>query len=227
MPLLLLVTALLSCYSSGSSSSLSTADGVEGEIEGWARGGEALALLSLCLGPQALCRFALLALHFGANFVVQWVSLSLVLGAPLLALGAGLGAALHAGPLGAWRVAPLLRGLGAALLLALALSAASSSLPLAWLLVFFRDSFVPAHGRYRWAENAAGNSSSPLSLVLPRYWAEVVLQWGEGEGLGPLHFQLTFHLALLWAAVCLMLSKGLRTYWKVSAWCSPLELCGG
>lgn len=211
---------LYTCCRSDSSSTLSSADGEgEGGPEGWARWGEALALLSLCLSPQALCRFALLTLHFGTNFVVQWLALSLVLGAPLLALGAGLGSALRAGPLGAWRVAPLLRGLGAALLLALGLSAASSSLPLAWLLVFFRDSFVPAHGRYRWAENAAGNSSSPLPLVLPRYWGEVVLQRGEGEGLGPLHFTLTFHLALLWAAVCLMLSKGLRTYWKVSGLC--------
>lgn len=66
-----------------------------------------LALLGCTLGLFNISRFAVLSVHFGANFIVQFVLLSMVLGIPLFAFHTALGQTLGAGPVDMWSISPV------------------------------------------------------------------------------------------------------------------------
>lgn len=66
-----------------------------------------LAGLGCTLGLFNISRFAILSVHFGSNFILQFLILSLILGVPLLAFHAALGQTLGAGPVDMWKISPL------------------------------------------------------------------------------------------------------------------------
>lgn len=89
----------------------------------------------------------LLSSIFSGSFVVQFCLLTAALGLPMTAFFLAAGQALNAGPMNMWRVCPIFRGVGVALLFAQSLLGVLASAPVSWLFAYLRDSFVSA-----WAE---------------------------------------------------------------------------
>lgn len=89
---------------------------------------------------------------FSANFIVQFLVLSLIMGIPLFMLYLCLGEYLCSGPVDMWKISPLFQGVGIALLIAQSLIGIYSIIGISWLFVYFRDSFITKMDRYRWAE---------------------------------------------------------------------------
>ncbi|XP_063990631.1 sodium-dependent transporter bedraggled isoform X2 [Diachasmimorpha longicaudata] len=189
----------------------------------------ALACLGCTLGLFNISRFAILSVQFGANFIVQFLVLSLVLGIPLLTLQVCLGQRLAAGAVDMWRISPIFHGVGIALLIAHAFIGIYSIIGISWMFVYFRDSFITKQDRYRWAEPfdlyredaKPVNTSVPFKLqeTVPDYFSGVVLQRHHLNEPNPsvvtLKFQVAFNLAVVWMIVFVSLSKGLRSYGKV------------
>ncbi|XP_036139832.1 uncharacterized protein LOC105836629 isoform X2 [Monomorium pharaonis] len=190
----------------------------------------AFACLGCTLGLFNISRFAILSVQFGANFIVQFLILSLVLGIPLLTLQVCLGQRLAAGSVDMWRISPLFHGVGIALLTAQAFIGIYSIVGVSWMFVYFRDSFITKQDRYRWAEpfslyqddsRPTYNSTASYKLyeTVPDYFSGVVLQRHHlnetNPGFVTLKFQVAFHLAAVWLIVFVSLSKGLRSYGNV------------
>ncbi|KAK6637041.1 hypothetical protein RUM43_010715 [Polyplax serrata] len=180
--------------------------------------------LGCTLGLFNISRFSVLSVHFGSNFIIQFLILSLILGIPLLAFHAALGQTLGAGPVDMWKISPLFQGIGVALLLAQALIGMYSIVGVSWMFVYFRDSFITKQDTFRWAEsfrhyhrpdNIFGtsifNASGRLEETVPDYLNIVVLQrhglTSPVNAFGHLKFQLTFNLAVVWMIVFVSLSK--------------------
>ncbi|KAF7383419.1 hypothetical protein HZH66_012769 [Vespula vulgaris] len=190
----------------------------------------ALACLGCTLGLFNISRFAILSIQFGANFIVQFLILSLVLGIPLLTLQVCLGQRLATGSVDMWKISPLFQGVGIALLTAQAFIGIYSIVGVSWMFVYFRDSFITKQDRYRWAEpfllyredsRPTHNSSTTYKLyeTVPDYFSGAVLQRHHlnepDPGVVTLKFQVAFNLAVVWMIVFVSLSKGLRSYGKV------------
>ncbi|KYB29348.1 sodium-dependent transporter bedraggled isoform X1 [Tribolium castaneum] len=186
-----------------------------------------MACLGCTLGLFNISRFAILTVHFGANFIFQFVILSLVFGLPLFTLQLCLGQQLGAGVIDMWRISPLFQGVGVALLIAQALLGLYSIIGVSWMFVFFRDSFITKVDKYRWAEpfiyyrtdvQPPVNGTYKLTETIPDYFSGIVLQrhhLAAGSSYGTIKFQLAFNLAVVWMIVFVSLSKGLRSYGKV------------
>ncbi|XP_066586434.1 sodium-dependent transporter bedraggled isoform X2 [Prorops nasuta] len=190
----------------------------------------ALACLGCTLGLFNISRFAILSIQFGANFIVQFLILSLVIGVPLFTLQVCLGQRLSAGTVDMWKISPLFQGVGIALLAAQAFIGIYSIVGISWMFVYFRDSFITKQDRYRWAEpfllyrddtRPSQNASNPYKLyeTVPDYFSGAVLQRHHlnepDPGVITLKFQVAFNLAVVWMIVFVSLSKGLRSYGKV------------
>ncbi|KAL0120689.1 hypothetical protein PUN28_008393 [Cardiocondyla obscurior] len=189
-----------------------------------------LACLGCTLGLFNISRFAILSVQFGANFVLQFLFLSFVLGIPLLTLQVCLGQRLAAGSVDMWRISPLFHGVGIALLTAQAFIGIYSIVGVSWMFVYFRDSFITKQDKYRWAEpfllyrddsRPTHNTTASYKLyeTVPDYFSGAVLQRHHlneaNPGVVTLKFQVAFNLAVVWMIVFVSLSKGLRSYGKV------------
>lgn len=188
-----------------------------------------MAIICCTLGVFNMSRFAIFSIHFGANFIVQFLILSVVFGIPMLWLQMCLGAKIRKGPVGMWAISPISRGIGIVLLIVQALVALYTAISIAWLLIYFRDSFVNKSGRYRWQEpielyrGPLTNESWKLSETIPDYFNGVVLQrYNLGpagrvgsNGMGKVRFQLSFNLSIFWTIVFVVLCKGLKSYGKI------------
>ncbi|XP_011876979.1 PREDICTED: sodium- and chloride-dependent taurine transporter isoform X2 [Vollenhovia emeryi] len=189
-----------------------------------------LACLGCTLGLFNISRFAILSVQFGANFIIQFMILSLMLGIPLLTLQVCLGQRLAAGSVDMWRISPLFQGVGIALLTAQAFIGIYSIVGVSWMFVYFRDSFITKQDRYRWTEpfllyrgdsRPTHNTTASYKLceTVPDYFSGVVLQRHHlneaNPGVVTLKFQVAFNLAVVWMIVFVSLSKGLRSYGKV------------
>uniref|UniRef100_A0A6E8W7R3 Sodium-neurotransmitter symporter n=1 Tax=Anopheles coluzzii TaxID=1518534 RepID=A0A6E8W7R3_ANOCL len=141
-----------------------------------------LATTFCTLGLFNISRFAVFSVHFGANFVVQFLLFSLLFGIPMLWLQMVLGARIRGGPVTMWRISPICKGIGIALLLAQTLIALYSAISLAWVLVYFRDAFIMRNEKYRWQEpfeayhSGRDNQSYRLPDTVADYFNGVVLQ---------------------------------------------------
>lgn len=99
--------------------------------------------LNLCV--RAFCVYT-------ANFIVQFLILSFIFGVPMLWLQICLGSNLRRSAVAMWQISPICKGVGIALLAIQSIVAIYSAVSVAWLLVYFRDSFVSTDARYRWEE---------------------------------------------------------------------------
>ncbi|XP_055589821.1 sodium-dependent transporter bedraggled [Uranotaenia lowii] len=179
------------------------------------------------LGLFNISRFAIFSVHFGANFIVQFLIFSFLFGIPMLWLQMVLGARIRGSPINMWRISPICKGIGISLLLAQGFIALYSTISLSWVLVYFRDSFVSRSEKYRWQEifelyRGSGNQSFRLSDTVADYFNGVVLQryqLGPGSrglgGIGAVRFQLAFNLAIIWTIVFVVLCKGIRSFGKI------------
>lgn len=187
-----------------------------------------LATLGCTLGLFNISRFAILSIHFGATFIVQFLLLTLVIGIPLFTLHTCLGQCLAAGVMDMWRISPIFQGIGVALLVSQALIGIYSIVGVSWMFIYFRDSFITKQDSYRWAEpydsyregaDTMKNMSWKLEETVPDYFNSIVLQRHNVEipesTFGRVKFQVAFNLAVVWMIVFVSLSKGLKSYGKV------------
>ncbi|XP_066999497.2 sodium-dependent transporter bedraggled [Anabrus simplex] len=204
----------------------SMADAAQSPLGHWPHNlSSMLASLGCTLGLFNISRFAILSVQFGANFILQFLFVSLVLGIPLYTFHASIGQFLAAGIMDMWKISPIFQGIGIALLVSHALIGIYSIVGVSWMFIFFRDSFITRQDQYRWAEpsdlyrfGASDNGSSKLEHTVPDYFNGVVLQRHNLESentFGHLKFQVTFNLAVVWMIVFVSLSKGLKSYGKV------------
>ncbi|KAJ8883043.1 hypothetical protein PR048_014882, partial [Dryococelus australis] len=111
-----------------------------------------LASLGCTLGLCNISRFSLLSIHYGANFILQFLFMTLIFGVPLYCFQAALGQHLAAGVMDMWRISPVFQGIGIALLISQFLIGIYSIVGVSWMFIYFRDSFITKLDRYRWAE---------------------------------------------------------------------------
>lgn len=154
-----------------------------------------------------------------------------------------LGAKLKSGPVSMWRISPICKGIGIALVLVQAIVAIYSAISIGWILVFFRDSFMQRSNHYyRWqhtfesyrnSNNVTINTASQrLTESAAAYFNTVVLQRFQvvseerGASLGAVRFQAAFNLAIVWFWVFMILCKGLRSYGKIVLGLIVLPLLG-
>ncbi|XP_073955716.1 sodium-dependent transporter bedraggled isoform X2 [Choristoneura fumiferana] len=196
-----------------------------------------LACLSCTVGIFNISRFAIFSVHFGANFLLQFFILSLLVGIPLFTLHLCLGQVLESGPVDMWRISPIFQGVGVSMLIAQAVMGIYSIIGLSWIFVYFRDSFITSNDKYKWAlpheyfnfeDSGARNASLKIHDTLPLYFHGEVLQksTASNNSLGTIKFQVAFNLAVVWMIVFVSLSKGLRSYGKAVYVLIFLPICG-
>ncbi|XP_049954708.1 sodium-dependent transporter bedraggled [Schistocerca serialis cubense] len=183
------------------------------------------ATLGCTLGLFNISRFAVFSVQFGANFILQFMFLTLILGIPLLTVQASLGQYLNAGIMDMWRISPIFQGVGVALLASQALIGIYSIVGVSWMFIYFRDSFITKQDQYPWAvfeqyrQEPQINGTHKLEETVPDYLNGMVLQRqslvSPDPSFGHLKFQVTFNLAVVWMIVFVSLSKGLKSYGKV------------
>ncbi|GLG97785.1 Sodium-dependent nutrient amino acid transporter 1 [Gryllus bimaculatus] len=185
-----------------------------------------LASLGCTLGLFNISRFAIFSIQFGANFILQFLFLTLVLGIPLYTFHSSIGQFLASGVMDMWKISPVFQGIGIALLVSQALIGIYSIVGVSWMFIYFRDSFITKQDRYRWAEpfdlyhdSVPSDNGTKLEDTVPDYLSGVVLQRhglaSSENTFGHLKFQVTFNLAVVWMIVFVSLSKGLKSYGKV------------
>lgn len=126
---------------------------VDSPLGNWPHGfSSMMACLSCTLGLFNISRFAILSIHFGGNFIIQFVFLTFVFGLPFLTLQMCLGQKLGAGVVDMWRISPLFQGVGISLLISQVFTGLYSVIGVSWLFVYFRDSFITKIDNYRWSE---------------------------------------------------------------------------
>ncbi|XP_071444051.1 sodium-dependent transporter bedraggled isoform X2 [Hetaerina americana] len=195
------------------------------------------ACLGCTVGLFNISRFAILSIHFGANFIIQFIILSLIFGIPLYAFHVSVGQYLGAGVIDMWKISPVFQGIGVALLTSQALLGIYSIIGVSWMFVYFRDSFITKQDVYRWAEPfelyregspVAHNGTFKLEETVPDYFSGVVLQRHNlptaESSFGHLKFQLVFNLAVVWMIIFVCLCKGLKSYGKVVYVFAPLSI---
>ncbi|KAE9537857.1 hypothetical protein AGLY_005829 [Aphis glycines] len=190
-----------------------------------------LATLGCTLGAFNISRFAILAVQFGANFILQFLVLSLLVGIPLFTFHSSLGQLLGAGVMDMWRISPIFKGIGIALLLAQAFIGTYTVIGISWMFTYFRDSFITKQDVYRWAEpideykedgmpwTLSSNVSYNIEETVPGYFNGIVLQRKYVEKLemndNLLKLPVVINLTIIWTIVFICLSKGLKSYSKV------------
>ncbi|XP_055855645.1 sodium-dependent transporter bedraggled isoform X2 [Episyrphus balteatus] len=187
-----------------------------------------LALMCCTLGLFNISRFASQTIHYGGNFLLQFLLLSVVFGIPLFWLQICLGAKIKAGPVSMWKISPICRGIGIALVLGQCVMGLYSTVSISWLLVYLKDSFLTkAQPLYRWQESfymyqRSSNVSGNLTETVADYFNGIVLQrlhLGRRSDGSDVRFQvsdmLAFNLSIIWTIVFLVLCKGLKSFGKV------------
>ncbi|CAG0879028.1 unnamed protein product [Darwinula stevensoni] len=180
-----------------------------------------LASLSLCLTLSNLSRFSLLTAHYGGVFLLQWLFLSILFGIPAIGFFLSAGQYTGLGYVHLWSLSsPLFKGIGLALLVMQASVGIYLSVPVSWMFLYLRDSFV-----LKWQDcfipyrDCVFNSSSRVSVNVADYFNGLVLRRHEPMGddwdLGNIQFQGAFNLAIVWILIMVCLSKGLEAYGKL------------
>lgn len=117
-----------------------------------------ISCLFCTLGLFNISRFAIFSVHFGgkkqyfltrklavmrfifpaANFLVQFLILSFIFGIPLLWLQMVLGQKIKGGIVTMFRITPICKGIGVALMIVHCIISLYSSVSIAWLLIYLR-----------------------------------------------------------------------------------------
>ena len=141
------------------------------------------------------------------------------------------------------------QGIGVALMLAQGVYSVYNIAAISWMFIYFRDSFITAWDRYRWSfcfthseygRNCNGAASSGHSNSTADGWRieQTIPDYFSGSVLlrtsptyphtftGELRFQTLFNIVVIWMAVFIGLSKGLKSYGKVVYLTSSLSLLG-
>lgn len=154
-----------------------------------------------------------------------------------------LGSNIRRGPISMWRISPICRGIGIALVFVQAVISVYSSVSLSWLLVYMRDASISSrYPWYKWQEvyeffrgptddgvvmmsnvTEPNSSSARLGETVADYFNGVVLErhhLGPGgsigrNGLGGVRFQLAFNVTIVWLIVFITQCKSVRSHGKL------------
>lgn len=189
------------------------------------------ASLTCTVGMFDICRFSYLSFQYGGGFILQFLMLTVVFGLPMLSFQMSVGQFLGAGMMDMWKVSPIFYGVGISAIFAMALYGIYNVIPVSWMFVYFRDSFV-TNLTFKWGEcrniyrpeecqkYPSFNSSDILEKAVPAYFQNRVLQrqaYGKSNSSNSteLVFENVFNLAVIWMVVFICLSKGIKSYGKV------------
>lgn len=141
-----------------------------------------LALISCTLGLFNICRFAVLTINYGGNFLIQFLILSIIFGIPFVWLQMCLGAKIRSGPISMWKISPICSGIGISLVLVQYFVTIYSSVAIVWLLVYIGDTFI-YNSSYRWSDSIytiiprqSSHTYTNLTESVPDYFNINVLQ---------------------------------------------------
>ncbi|XP_022245901.1 sodium- and chloride-dependent glycine transporter 1-like [Limulus polyphemus] len=197
----------------------------------WAADRSAIfACFSCVIGIYNISRFSLLVYVYKACFIVEFLILTCVFGLPFIYFQSAIGQYLGSGILDMWYISPAFKGVGLALLYMYVVLGVYTSVPISWLFLFFKDSFVTTRETYRWGqcnpkfgaqyclESRNKSSSGYFGWSVPNYFHGRVLArtaGSEGDG-AEIKFEITLNLAVVWLLVFASLSQGLRFYGKLA-----------
>ncbi|XP_070506389.1 sodium-dependent transporter bedraggled [Chironomus tepperi] len=183
-----------------------------------------ITCLFCTLGLFNISRFAIFSVHFGANFLVQFLLLSFIFGIPFLWLQIVLGHKIKGGIVTMFKIAPICVGIGIALMITHCIISLYSSVSIAWVLIYLRDSMISSDEHYLWEERFDSYrgyqniSALRLSENIADYFNGVVLQRLSGIANTPdgkMRFQLAFNVSIVWILVFIVLSRGIKSLGKI------------
>lgn len=168
-------------------------------------------------------------------FLVPYFLMLAICGIPLFFLELSLGQFSSLGPLAVWKISPLFKGAGAAMLLIVGLVAIYYNMIIAYVLFYLFASLtsnLPWEHCGNWWNTElclehrgpkSGNGVLPLNLsstVSPseEYWSRYVLHIQGSQGIGrpgEIRWNLCLCLLLAWVIVFLCILKGVKSSGKV------------
>ncbi|CAG0916375.1 unnamed protein product [Notodromas monacha] len=186
-----------------------------------------LACVSCNLNVFNVCRFALLSNLYGPSFLVQFSLMSLFVGIPMTGFFLGVGQELSVGALGMWSVCPIFQGVGLGLLFSQVLLGVMQSVPVAWLVTYFRDSLLlpwdgcnpTCRSQVTRGMDVAGPVSHYFHRQIFNKSAPVASTFGGGSAVSHIKFEPGFHLGLQWVAV----SREVFFVWGLSG-CAVMQM---
>ncbi|GAB6032273.1 hypothetical protein CHUAL_010913 [Chamberlinius hualienensis] len=192
-----------------------------------------LATFTCTVGLCDICRFSYLSYQYGGGFILQFLMLTVIFGLPMLSFQMSAGQYIGSGVMDMWKVSPIFLGVGISAVLAMAVIGIYDVMPIAYMFVYFRDSFATGV-TFKWGEcrnaysldecerTVSGNLSDVFRAAVPAYYQNRVLQRlplnGQRVGVSSsadLVFENVFNLAVIWMIVFICLSKGVKSYGKV------------
>ncbi|XP_037776079.1 sodium-dependent proline transporter-like isoform X2 [Penaeus monodon] len=221
--------------------------GVEDEERGhWGSKAEfLLSCIGLSVGIGNVWRFPYLAYeNGGAAFLFPYIILLILIGKPMYLMETALGQYSQLGPMNVWRCAPVMQGVGIAMVILSLITAIYYNQLMAYTLFYMFDCFasdVPwATCDAEWADDncfavggiypcARYNLTGPTDAInctlknessAVQFWERGVLNIDKsglkkfGE-IGDIQVKLTLYLLLSWVIVFLCLMKGIKSSGKV------------
>uniref|UniRef100_A0A8C0YU54 Transporter n=5 Tax=Canidae TaxID=9608 RepID=A0A8C0YU54_CANLF len=195
-----------------------------------------LSCIGYCVGLGNVWRFPYRAYtNGGGAFLVPYFLMLAICGIPLFFLELSLGQFSSLGPLAVWKISPLFKGAGAAMLLIVGLVAIYYNMIIAYVLFYLFASLtsnLPWEHCGNWWNtdlclehrgSKGGNGALPLNLtstVSPseEYWSRYVLHIQGSQGIGSpgeIRWNLCLCLLLAWVIVFLCILKGVKSSGKV------------
>ncbi|XP_017498310.2 sodium-dependent proline transporter isoform X1 [Manis javanica] len=195
-----------------------------------------LSCIGYCVGLGNVWRFPYRAYtNGGGAFLVPYFLMLTICGIPLFFLELSLGQFSSLGPLAVWKISPLFKGAGAAMLLIVGLVAVYYNMIIAYVLFYLFASLtsnLPWEHCGNWWNTGLclehrgskdGNGALPHNLtstVSPseEYWSRYVLHIQGSQGIGSpgdIRWNLCLCLLLAWVIVFLCILKGVKSSGKV------------
>ncbi|XP_076365131.1 sodium-dependent transporter bedraggled-like [Tachypleus tridentatus] len=186
------------------------------------------ACFSCIVGMYNISRFSILVYLYKACFILEFFIISLLVGIPFLSLQMTLGQYVGSGFLEMWYISPAFKGIGFALLYVYIILGVYSAIPVSWLLIYFKDSFIANNQTYRWntclgnfskyfcIESQNQSSTDYVGWSVSSYFHGIVLdRRSDSNDMDSFRFELVFNLAIVWLIIFLVLSRGNRFYGKL------------
>ncbi|XP_058419498.1 sodium-dependent dopamine transporter [Diceros bicornis minor] len=167
----------------------------------------------------------------GGAFLVPYLLFMVIAGMPLFYMELALGQFNREGAAGVWKICPILKGVGFAVILVSLYVGFFYNVIIAWALHYFFSSFTTelpwVHCNNTWnspscsdtrPSNSSGLNDSFRTTPAAEYFERGVLHLHESRGiddLGPPRWQLTFCLVLVIILLYFSLWKGVKTSGKV------------
>ncbi|XP_071545769.1 sodium-dependent proline transporter-like isoform X2 [Panulirus ornatus] len=204
-----------------------------------------LSCIGLSVGVGNVWRFPYLAFdNGGAAFLFPYIILLVLIGKPMYLMETALGQYSQLGPMNVWRCAPVMQGVGFAMVVISLITAIYYNQVMAYTLYYMFGSFaseVPwSYCDPKWADSNCFDvggmySCSHYNLTGPtdtinctvknessatQFWMNGVLRLDRGGlkefgDIGVIHWDLTLCLLLSWIIVFLCLMKGVKSSGKV------------